>query len=107
MKNPFEIIDVRLSNIENLILELKNQPTAAINIQESDILFDIQQAADFLKLSVATVYSKVSKRELPYIKRGKKLYFSQIELLEYIKEGKRKSFEEINTAADSYFNNKK
>ena len=55
----------------------------------------IQQASEFLRLSVQTLYSKVSKGELPVMKRSKRLYFSRTELMEYIKEGRKKSKVEI------------
>ena len=55
----------------------------------------IQQAAAFLCLSVPTIYSKVSKRELPYMKQGKRLYFSKSELSEYLKSGKKKTSVEM------------
>jgi len=44
-------------------------------------LLTVQQAAKFLSLTVPTVYSKVSKNELPVMKRSKRLYFSRTELL--------------------------
>ncbi len=42
---------------------------------ETDQLLTIQQAAEFLKLSVPTLYGLVSKSQLPVSKRGKRLYF--------------------------------
>src|SRR5690554_5286899 len=51
----------------------------------------IEEAATFLGLSKPTIYSKVSKSELPYSKRGKRLYFFKSELLEYLKEGRQKT----------------
>jgi excisionase family DNA binding protein len=103
MINPFEILETRLSNIETLLLDIKHkatdnpQPTAL-----PDQLLNIQQAAAFLGLTVPTMYTKVSKCELPVMKRGKRLYFSQAELLEYLKEGRKKSNAEIEAEAAMY-----
>jgi len=72
-----------------------------------DELLNIQQASELLNLSVPTLYSKVSRSELPVMKRSKRLYFSRTELLNYIKEGKRKSSAEIEAEADLYFATKK
>jgi len=55
------------------------------SIDHPDQLLTIQQAAEFLSLSVPTLYSKVSKGELPVMKRSKRLYFSRIQLMEYLK----------------------
>ena len=53
-----------------------------------DILFpprcmDIQEAADFLRIPKATLYSKVS--EIPHCRVGRRLVFSDRELIRYIK----------------------
>ncbi len=106
MNNPFEVIEARLSNIENLLLDLKHLPKKQEQPEAEDLL-TIQAAALFLHLSVPTLYSKVSRRELPVMKRGKKLYFSRTELLAYLKSGRKKSNAEIAVAAESYLSNKK
>lgn len=67
-----------------------------------DELLTVHGAADFLKLTVPTVYGKVSKGELPYMKRGKRLHFSRAELMDYLKEGRRKTNSEIQAEAHSY-----
>jgi excisionase family DNA binding protein len=105
MNNPFEAITDRLSSIENLILDLKHQPAKAEN-KPAEQLLTVQQAAKFLNLSVTTVYSKVSRRELPVMKRGKRLYFSNLELMSYLKDGRKLSNAEIEQQADDYFSNK-
>jgi len=106
MKNPFEVIESRLSSIENLILDLK-QPTKVEPTEQPEQLLTVQEAAEFLSLTVPTIYSKVSKGELPVMKRSKRLYFSSTELMEYLKEGRKKSNAEIEQEAESYLSNNK
>ena len=107
MNNPFEVIEARLSSIENLILDLK-QPTTVEPTDQPEQLLTIQEAAEFLSLTVPTMYSKVSKAELPVMKRSKRLYFSRTELLDYLKDGRKKSNAEIEQEAKAYLlNNKK
>ena len=55
----------------------------------------INEASILLKLSVATIYSKVSKNEIPVNKQGKRLYFYRTELLDWIKSGRIKTIAEI------------
>jgi len=105
--NPFQSIEERLSNIENLILDLKHQPNPVESTTPQDQLLTIQEAAEFLSLTVATLYSKVSKFELPFMKRSKRLYFSRTELLDYLKQGRKKTTTEIETEAVQYLLNKK
>jgi excisionase family DNA binding protein len=97
--NPFETINERLSNIENLLLDLKHTPKESESESLSNDLLNIQQAAKFLNLSVPTVYTKVSQKELPFMKRSKRLYFSKQELIQYLKKGRRKTKEEIEAEA--------
>lgn len=66
----------------------------------------VKEAAQFLRLTVPTIYSKVSKRELPVMKRGKRLYFSQIELMGYLKEGHKKAYDQVEGEAAKYLNKK-
>ena len=92
----------KLDNIERLLLEKNEQQST----DQSDQLLTIQDAAELLHLTVPTIYSKVSKGELPVMKRSKRLYFSRIELLEYLKQGRKKSNAEIEAEAKSYLKQK-
>ena len=87
---------------QELLANLTNKPA-----QETDQLLTIQEAAEFLNLSVATIYSKVSRGELPVMKRSKRLYFSRIELTNYLKTGRRKTNYEIALEAAKYLSDKK
>jgi excisionase family DNA binding protein len=96
------IIDCINSCLKNNTQEGKT-PT-----EQPERLLTVQEAAQFLNLTVPTIYSKVSKGELPVMKRSKRLYFSNTELMEYLKEGRKKSNAEIEQEAQVYLlNNKK
>jgi excisionase family DNA binding protein len=79
----------KVDNIKDLLLESQKVPPP-----HADLL-TIKQAAEFLSLSVPTLYTKVSRKEIPVNKRGKRLYFSTAELSTWIKSGKKKMQEEI------------
>ena len=106
-----------LENLPQAVTNLSdqvNQLTQIIldkNTQEykptSDKLLTIKEAADYLNLSVPTIYGLVSKRKIPFMKRSKRLYFSNEELMDYIKEGRIKTNSEIEAEADAYLANKK
>jgi len=86
----------------NILKAIRNeQPTA----EQPEQLLTIQEAAEFLSLSVPTLYSKVSRGELPVMKRSKRLYFSRTELMEYVKAGRKKSNAEIEQEAKAYLLN--
>lgn len=75
--------------------------------EATDKLLTVPQAAEFLSLAVPTVYSLISKGELPCMKRSKRVYFSRSELMDYLKTGRKKSNTEIQAQADQYLNKKK
>ncbi len=87
----------------NILKAVRNEQPIT---DQPDQLLTIQEAAEFLSLTVPTMYSKVSKGELPVMKRSKRLYFSRTELLEYLKDGRKKSNAEIEQEAETYLKKK-
>lgn len=102
MDNPFEILMNKLLEIESLLLDIKHQRHPEVIKEEKEQFLTVKQAAEFLGLSTATVYTKVSKQQLPVMKRGNRLYFSEEELIQYLKDGRRKTNQEIEREADDY-----
>lgn len=92
-----------VSELKRLLIEKQEQPTT----EQPEQLLTVQEAAQFLNLTVPTIYSKVSKGELPVMKRSKRLYFSRTELMEYVKAGRKKSNAEIEQEAEAYLSNNK
>ncbi|RZL07324.1 MAG: DNA-binding protein [Pedobacter sp.] len=98
MKYTFEelpqaisVLHEKVDCIKDLLLENRLQ-----NPQPPrDDLLTIKQAAEFLSLSVPTLYTKVSRKEIPVNKPGKRLYFSTVELSEWVRSGRKKTTEEI------------
>lgn len=106
MINPFETIDARLSNIESLLLDLKHSAPKSEKQNDPDELLTVQGAAEFLSLSVPTVYGLISKGELPVMKRSKRCYFSRKDLMAYVRQGRKKTVRETDQAAHDYLNTK-
>lgn len=72
---------------------LKEQLT--ITQPEEDQWFNIESCSQFLGLAVQTVYQKVSSLDIPYHKRGGKLWFLKSELDQWLKEGRQRTRKEI------------
>ena len=102
MENPFEIIDKRLSNIEKLLLDIKYPESNNSTTEAKESFLSIEEAASFLKISIHTIYSKVSRKEIPSMKRNGRLYFSSKDLTEYLKSGRKLTNDEVDAAADKY-----
>lgn len=93
----------KMSALERLIHKHFNTPKE----EQKEKLMSIKDASKFLNLSVPTIYSKVSRNEIPYMKRGKRLYFSNKDLMNYLKAGRNKTIEQIEQEADAYLSNLK
>ena len=111
--NKTILISLPIEDLQTVIIDcvtscLKNTKQDNTKSKERDEqLLTVQEAAKFLKLSVPTIYTKVSRGELPVMKQGKRLYFSSVELMAYIKEGRKKSNAEIDAEANAYLSNNK
>ena len=79
----------KLDVLQDLILESRQAVPQAVE------LMTIAQAAEFLNLSVQTLYGKVCHKEIPVSKKGKRLYFYKSELEDWIRSGKKKTLAEL------------
>lgn len=82
--------------IENLLQQKKE------SLIDSDKLLTVKEAAEFLDVSVSTIYKLTSTLEIPFNKRSKRIYFMKSDLVEWIKTGRRKTIYEIQAEADNY-----
>ena len=106
------LISLPIEDLQTVIIDcvnacLKNNRTHNEQQESPERLLTVQETAKFLNLSVPTIYSKVSRSELPFMKRSKRLYFSSVELLEYLKKGRNKTTTEIQAEAETYLRNNK
>ncbi len=63
--------------------------------KQSDKLFNVKEAAEYLDLAPQTLYGFTSGRTIPFIKKGKRLYFKESDLEKWLASGRRKTQEEI------------
>ena len=91
----------QLERIEGLLTT-----STALPKLEADTLLTIKEAAEFLRLSVATIYGKVSKGQIPHSKPGKRLYFSKADLTKWIKDGRKKTQSELAAEAPKHLTKK-
>jgi excisionase family DNA binding protein len=90
LPNAVSSLIQKMESIERLLTE-KTTPTP----KDQKELLSMKEAAKFLNLSTATIYSKVSRRELPVLKQNNRLYFMQSELMDYLKAGRKETLAEI------------
>ena len=88
MQNPFEIIASRLSNIEDLLLDLKHGSltTTPPPPTTGKRYLTAKEAAEFLGIKQQTLYQNIEK--IPSIKKHGKLFFVEAELIAYMEGGR-------------------
>lgn len=77
MENPFERLEKKLTSIEEMLFFHLNKEK-----EHHNDWMDIDGLIEYMpyKMSKQTVYGKVSKKEIPFHKKGKFLYFSRDEI---------------------------
>lgn len=105
-----EMILVLFMKMNNEIKSLKNDiQQLQRNTVEKEVVFDyldIEGVMKILGLKKSTIYSKVNRKEIPYMKRGKRLYFSRVDIEKYLLEGRNMDDHEVEQKALEYMNSK-
>lgn len=91
------------ASIELLTLQLGATTPVAV---ESDFT-DIKGASVEIGKAVATIYGMVNRNEIPFMKRGKKLYFSRKQLRSWITETRNTTVEECKAEVYAELKSKK
>lgn len=100
-------LNKRFEKFEQLLDSINSTITNQEQV-DSNKRFNAKEAAVFLGISLATLYTKNSKGELPSCKPldGKRLFFFEKDLIDYLKKGRRKTNSEIDSEAENHLKNK-
>jgi helix-turn-helix protein len=82
MNNPFETIDARLSNIENILLDLKHTPKETGNESEDKTLLRRKDVSKLFTVSLVTINKWMRSGKLPYHRINSRIYFKKNEVIE-------------------------
>lgn len=92
----FENLPNAVAHLTREVADLKSLLQRHQNYPEtSSELLTINQAAEFLSLAKPTIYGLVSRREIPFMKKSKRLYFDRDALKKWVAEGKKTTRKEI------------
>ena len=75
---------------------ITSEPTPSIPEKELLTVYDVSQ---MLSLSKGTIYNMTSARQIPFMKKGKRIYFDKLEILEWIKEDRQKTIKQLQAEA--------
>lgn len=81
--NPFEIIEQRLSNIENLLLDIKHNPK-----EETEKIFSVKELADYAGVSELSIRNWILEGKIKAEKIGRKILIRQSQFENGLKEVK-------------------
>jgi excisionase family DNA binding protein len=92
------------SQVAEKIYDLQKRNNEQKAETRDDEFLTIVQASELLNLARPTIYTLTHKSEIPFIKKGKKLYFKKADLHEWLNTGRRLTRNEIKKEADKYTN---
>lgn len=105
-------------------LKFENLPNAVAELQkgQSEILalllnkaepqpkietpIQLDEVVPITGLTKPTLYGYVQRNEIPYHKKGNRLYFFKSEIIDWIKTGRQKTLKELEAGVDAYLSNK-
>ncbi|KQC33384.1 hypothetical protein AAU57_08710 [Nonlabens sp. YIK11] len=92
----FENLPALILTLQNEIEELKtiilNQSS---NEHNDDLPINIQDVSALTGLKVNTLYGYCQRREIPYQKKGNRLYFFKSEIIEWLKADRKHTVTEM------------
>ncbi|MFD1141844.1 helix-turn-helix domain-containing protein [Larkinella insperata] len=90
----------KFDQLLNLLQAQAGQPNDA-----PEQFFTIEQLSDYLpgKPAITTLYGKVQRREIPFIRKGKRLTFRRADIDQWLIDGRTKTSTEL---ADQYVQSK-
>ncbi len=106
---------LKFENLPNAVAELQKGQSEILALllnkaepqPEPDNPLSIKEVAKLTGLTVPTLYGYVQRNEIPFYKKGNRLYFFKSEILEnWIKTGKQKTLKELEADAEEYLSNK-
>lgn len=83
------------TELESIVAKAVQMALSHFKPNSNSDFLSIEEAAEIVNLSKNTIYGMVSKREIPFYKRGKKLYFKSGELQEWIGSQKVQTVQEM------------
>jgi len=104
----FDDLPNEIANLRNEVKEMKALFLQKAETQpETDNPLGIKDVARLTGKTVPTLYGYCQRNEIPYQKKGNRLYFFKSEIINWIKIGKQKTIKELQAEADVLLSNKK
>ena len=104
----FEQTQKDVEEIKKGILRLEASLLNNIKPQaEIETPLNIKEVSKLIKKTVPTIYGYCQRNEIPFSKKGNRLYFFKAKIIFWLKESKVKTLAEIEIEATNYVSNHK
>jgi excisionase family DNA binding protein len=90
LPNPFQQLYDKICSLERKVDALTNERSLTKEEAPQDELMTVETAAVYLRMSRSNIYQLTSRFEIPFMKKGKRLYFKKEELRRWVEEGSNK-----------------
>lgn len=108
VKPTFESLPDLVSDINQKIDRLEKLISSTIiSSDDSNQVFDVNQAAKFLNLSVNALRGKIQRKVIPYSKSGRRIFFIKATLVEWLKGRSVPTLAEIEVEAKKHISSRK
>lgn len=91
--------------LEKFVFPQSSEPI--VQAMDTDEFGDLKWVCKTTKYSRVTLYSFVSKKLIPYYKKGRKLIFNKQEIIQWIKDSRKKTKVEVENEVEQFIINKK
>ncbi|MCR8667896.1 helix-turn-helix domain-containing protein [Aestuariibaculum sp. M13] len=102
---PAEVLGLKqeLQNFKEQLLAM----FASVEVTETESPIDIIKVSELTGLTKPTLYGYVQRNEIPFYKKGNRLYFFKSEIIDWIKTDRQQTLKELEAEAEVYFLNSK
>ena len=87
------IISIEKKELTNIITEAVKSAITDLQLQKEPIpeedLMTVDMVCEWLNMKPSTLYQKTHYKQIPFIKKGKRLYFSKQKLKAWLLEGQK------------------
>jgi len=93
------LVQLNENDLKQLIKNSFSESIKELDLNQkvsNERLLNIKEASEFLNLAQQTIYGFTSQRKMPFIKKGKKLYFNRIDLEKWLNQDKERYSDIIN-----------
>lgn len=96
--------DLLMASIRTIV---QQELAKFVPAEPKDRLLTVSEAAILLRLAVPTIYGLVQRNQIPYIKKTKRIYFSEQKLEKWLEEGENDGPNAVDKAVDTYLSLRK